>query len=50
MRDFKDGARLSLGGSHGRSGKEPGQIAQGVTGSAVLTIRALVGSVYFYVV
>ena len=29
---------------------EPGQIAQGVTGSAALTIEALVGSVYFHVV
>ena len=49
MRHFKDGARLSLGGSH-VSGREPGQIAQGVTGSAALTIRALGGSVYFHVV
>ena len=45
MRDFKDGARLSLGGSHVSVG-EPSQIALIVTGLAVLAIRALVGSVY----
>ena len=45
MRDFKDGARLSLGGSHVNVG-EPGRIAQSVTGSAALAIKTLVGSVY----